>query len=247
VLRFAEGYYKQTGRSATVGAFFLTKRLTCQGITCKMLLWDTAGQEQFRKLAITYYKNAAAAILCFDVSNPQSLHRLRRWLQELQANVRIVITIAACKCDLEPVPYLEKEAKALAESVNALYVRTSAKTNQGVEELFQKTAARVLQWQQEAAQGQAPALKVTLGGQGNSRSNRRSLSPYPATPKKFEVEKTVDPGETHHHETATNESDHENPVVETKSSSPTGVMCNSIDGSLLVCGGDEASKSCNIM
>lgn len=45
VLRFAEGYYRDEGRSATVGAFFITKRIqTSSGITCKVQIWDTAGQ-----------------------------------------------------------------------------------------------------------------------------------------------------------------------------------------------------------
>lgn len=90
VLRFAEGYYRDAGRSSTVGAFFLTKRLTASNITCKLLLWDTAGQEQFQKLAVTYYRHAAAAILSYDVTNPRSLVRLRAWLDDLQRHTGIV-------------------------------------------------------------------------------------------------------------------------------------------------------------
>jgi GTPase SAR1 family protein len=90
VLRFVEGYYRDAGRSSTVGAFFLTKRLTASNITCKLLLWDTAGQEQFQKLAVTYYRHAAAAILSYDVTNPRSLVRLRAWLDDLQRHTGIV-------------------------------------------------------------------------------------------------------------------------------------------------------------
>jgi GTPase SAR1 family protein len=90
VLRFVEGYYRDAGRSSTVGAFFLTKRLTASHITCKLLLWDTAGQEQFQKLAVTYYRHAAAAILSYDVTNPRSLVRLRAWLDDLQRHTGIV-------------------------------------------------------------------------------------------------------------------------------------------------------------
>jgi GTPase SAR1 family protein len=90
VLRFVEGYYRDAGRSSTVGAFFLTKRLTASNITCKLLLWDTAGQEQFQKLAVTYYRHAAAAILSYDVTNPRSLVRLRTWLDDLQRHTGIV-------------------------------------------------------------------------------------------------------------------------------------------------------------
>lgn len=90
VLRFVEGYYRDAGRSSTVGAFFLTKRLTAASITCKLLLWDTAGQEQFQKLAATYYQHAAAAVLTYDVTNPHSLVRLRTWLADLQRHTGIV-------------------------------------------------------------------------------------------------------------------------------------------------------------
>jgi GTPase SAR1 family protein len=95
VVRFVSGTYKAERTNPTVGAFFLTKRLTVETssasgggatsqTTCKILLWDTAGQAQFQKLARTYYHNASAAILTFDISQPTSLMRLRHWLDELQ-------------------------------------------------------------------------------------------------------------------------------------------------------------------
>ena len=76
VLRFAEGYYRDSARNPTVGAFFITKRLTVGGTTAKIQIWDTAGQEQFRRLAPMYYKNAAAAVVCYDVTSPKSFETL---------------------------------------------------------------------------------------------------------------------------------------------------------------------------
>lgn len=84
VLRFAEGYYRENSRSPTLGAFFITKRLqTESGITCKVQIWDTAGQQQFRKMAPMYYKTAAAAVLCYDVSDVNSFDCVKDWLEEL--------------------------------------------------------------------------------------------------------------------------------------------------------------------
>ncbi|KAL7579931.1 hypothetical protein ACA910_004931 [Epithemia clementina (nom. ined.)] len=176
VLRLVEGSFRPSGRSATVGAFFLTKRLTVNNITCKMLLWDTAGQEQFQRLAKTYYQNAAAAIICYDISNPRSLARLKKSLDELnryKQNSPMVLTIAACKSDLSSVPGLEEEAKRMAKAYDAIYVRTSAKANKGVFEVFQKTAARVLEWHELAVAGQARPLHVTVG----ALTQRERLSP----------------------------------------------------------------------
>jgi len=166
VLRFAEGYYRDAPRSSTVGAFFITKRIqTSNGITCKIQIWDTAGQAQFRPMAPMYYRNAAAAIVCYDVSSAQSFKVMREWLDELHRNVAagsIVIAIAATKCDLissikPAVPM--NEAEELAQALSAIFVDTSAKENYRITELFQRVAERVLKFR-EIGKGELP---VTSG------------------------------------------------------------------------------------
>ena len=176
-LRFVEGYYKESGRSPTVGAFFLTKRITVhQTTTCKLLLWDTAGQAQFQKLAQTYYQQAAAAIFTYDVSQPQSLHRLRVFLDEVLQNTagrRMALAIVACKTDLDATlhhPGLAEEAQQLAAAHHALYVATSAKTGEGVQSLFEQTAERVWQYQREAQVGSGLPIPVMVGGTISSRA-----------------------------------------------------------------------------
>lgn len=185
VLRFVEGTYKDN-RNATIGAFFLTKRLTLDStLCCKLLLWDTSGQEQFQRLALTYYKQAAAAIVCVDLSSndpDHALSALQSWLDQVQHNItshRIVLVVAGCKSDLvqsagsssHEVGYgpshafaLEEQIRAVADRYGAAYVRTSAKNNQGVTQAFQRTASLVLQCQQEASSGRGRPIPVTLGG-----------------------------------------------------------------------------------
>ncbi len=160
VLRFAEGYYRENSRSPTVGAFFITKRVqTDTGITCKVQIWDTAGQSQFRKMAPMYYKTAAAAVVCYDVSNPASFECVKDWLEELSPIIQagnIVIAIAATKSDLLEEPTLEGsfvsplEAKELSQSVNGIFIDTSARNDENVNLLFQKVAERVLHAREQA-------------------------------------------------------------------------------------------------
>jgi len=243
-LRFAEGYYRESARSATVGAFFITKRLTVPsvGLTCKIQIWDTAGQEQFKPLAPMYYSSAAAAIVCYDPSNAKSLQTLNYWLDELHKNVpagRIVIALAACKCDLlsaataggagagaggnnnvnsattdncmtdncssanltastSTIPVnntstnntaataaaaavAEKQAQAavslqqveeMAQQMGAIFVPTSAKTNENVTELFSMVAERVLQFQKQ---------QQTYNKNHHGSSNNASTTTIPVT------------------------------------------------------------------
>ena len=181
VLRFVEGSYRDH-RSATVGAFFLTKRLTLESMTCKLLLWDTAGQEQFQRLAVTYYKQAAAAIVCVDLSGDvhEQLSRLQGWLDEVLHNTpnqRIVIVVAGCKCDLAATVGLEEGVKEVAHRVGATYFRTSAKNDVNVTEVFRHAAMSVLQCQQEAASGRGRPIAVTLGGSSLRNPTNRTSSP----------------------------------------------------------------------
>ncbi len=50
-------------------AAFLAKICSIENRIIKFDIWDTAGQERFRSLAPMYYRNAAAAIIVFDVTN----------------------------------------------------------------------------------------------------------------------------------------------------------------------------------
>jgi len=159
-----------------LGAFFITKRIqTSSGITCKIQIWDTAGQSQFRAMAPMYYRNAAAAIVCYDVTDPQSFTVMREWLDELHRNVpagSIVIAIAATKTDLSQtadattlVP--PNEAQDVANALGAIFVDTSAKSNSNVQVLFQRVAERVLQFRENARRegmnGTPGAIPVTPG------------------------------------------------------------------------------------
>jgi len=174
VLRFAEGYYRQAPRAATVGAFFITKRIqTSGGITCKVQIWDTAGQEQFRCMAPMYYKNAAAAIVCYEVTSRRSFDVMKEWLEELHRNVpagSIVLFIAANKSDLIPSSdksslVSPKEGEDLAAEMGAIYMDTSAKTNDNVEELFRRVSERVLQIREISKQSwlNSGSIQVTPG------------------------------------------------------------------------------------
>jgi Ras-related protein Rab-5C len=188
VVRFVSGHYKSNEvREPTIGAFFVTKRICVQAITCKVLLWDTAGQEQYTKFASTYYNHAAAAIITYDVTQPNTIQRLSYWLDELQRNIltgeqprRMVICVAACKCDLlssnnnrssnrdrdsisaSNIDRVREEGMRLAEQYGAFFMETSAKENIGVQALFEQLCARVLQYQVEATSGVGLPIPVSV-------------------------------------------------------------------------------------
>lgn len=65
-------------------------------------LQDTAGQERFRTLTPSYYRNAQGAILVYDVCSRQSFSRLDAWFDELETyatNTNIVKMLIGNKID----------------------------------------------------------------------------------------------------------------------------------------------------
>ncbi|KAK7254320.1 small GTPase [Aureococcus anophagefferens] len=146
VLRFIEGLYNS--RRSTIGAFFLTKKIvTAQGDACKIQIWDTAGQERFRAMAPMYYRNAAAAIVCFDVTDESTFNTMKDWVEELKTNVvdkNLVIAIACNKADLDTRQVSRARAEQFARSISAIVLDTSAKENFGVAELFAAVSEHVI-------------------------------------------------------------------------------------------------------
>jgi small GTP-binding protein len=180
VLRFIEGYFIAKQQS-TIGAFFLTKMITAtNGTKCKMQLWDTAGQERFRAMAPMYYRNAAAAIICFDITNEDSFAKMKEWVEELQLNVpadQITLAIACNKCDCEENRVVEKaRAEEFGERVNAVVFETSAKANIGVEDLFKRITEEVLKKKGADAKVGSGAATVSVinGAEGKSQESSSS-------------------------------------------------------------------------
>lgn len=132
---------------ATIGIDFKIKSILIDDSKVKLQIWDTAGQESFRSIARSYYRDAAGCLLVFDVTRKESFNHLDKWLQETRqfANPNIAITIVGNKADLSAKRVVRyEEAKNFATEMGLTYVEASAKSADGVDEAFRITAAAIL-------------------------------------------------------------------------------------------------------
>lgn len=109
-----------------------------------MHVWDTAGEERFRSMSRYFFRGTNVGILVFDVQVKESLEKLSSWHEDIvNAAPEAQYIVAANKID--SVPELRavstEEGSNFAKSINALYVETSAKTEEGVIKLFQTAAS----------------------------------------------------------------------------------------------------------
>ena len=149
ISRYISGSFDSNSAS-TNGASYASKKVEYKDINKTLILdiWDTAGQEKYKSLTKFFYKDAAVAILVYDISLKQSFENVKNyWYQQIQENgdKNMVLGIAGNKCDLyeeEAVP--EAEAREFASSIGAIFGLTSAQNNTGINELFQDAGKKYL-------------------------------------------------------------------------------------------------------
>jgi small GTP-binding protein len=129
-------------QSATVAASYHIFPSYHESHNVEMQIWDTAGEERFRALGPIYYRNTAAAIAVFDVTNRASFDNLPGWIQGFRevAGDHTVIVIVANKVDLVLKRDVTKdEAEKFAQNYFRLY-ETSALTGDNVQAVFMDLA-----------------------------------------------------------------------------------------------------------
>jgi small GTP-binding protein len=130
----------EDSRILTIGVDFQIKLVELPDGKVKLSIWDVAGQPRFQVVRESFYRGSAAAAMVFDLAAPETFDHLESWLQEIRQVIpQIRILLVGNKKDREhqsPVnlgAFLQKEP-ALT------YVETSAKTGEGVDEMFTRLA-----------------------------------------------------------------------------------------------------------
>ncbi|PHJ19873.1 ras-related protein rab-5c [Cystoisospora suis] len=180
VIRFVKNTFSDT-METTIGAAFFTQTLQVDGRVVKFEIWDTAGQERFSSLAPMYYRGAAAAIVVYDQSNVASFDRAQVWVQQLQlsGNPNIVIALAANKMDLPHRQVDVNIGRQYAEENGLLFMETSAKTGQNVQQLFSLIARRLPEKAFSAQQnvcGGVHTVKLTADDRGLDKQQAGGLA-----------------------------------------------------------------------
>jgi len=143
VNRYVTGVFERDYKT-TIGSQFAVKlthisppeREYATGI--KLQAWDVAGQARFKAVRKMYYSGAAGIILVFDVTRRRSFTELSKWVQEADESIgtRVPMICVGNKTDLPDRAVPSDEAKRWAEDNGFLYMESSAKTGDGVADMF---------------------------------------------------------------------------------------------------------------
>ena len=143
VTRFSHGFFR-TDYKTTIGSQFAVKNVAInrydqEDLTVKLQIWDVAGQSRFQILRPMYYRGSSGGILVFDVTRRRTFIVLEEWLDELfkAINKTIPIILVANKTDLPDRVVEPSEGREFADKRNMPYLESSAKTGEGIVDIFQ--------------------------------------------------------------------------------------------------------------
>ncbi|CAO1623170.1 unnamed protein product [Sympodiomycopsis kandeliae] len=158
-----------------------------EGKTIELALWDTAGQEEYDRLRPLSYPESDVILICFAVDFPTSLANVQdKWYPEINHFCEgVPIILVGLKTDLRNDehslsmlsaqglrPVSAEQGAAVAKEIGAAkYVECSAKTRQGVQEVFDSALREVLKkrW------GKRSGGSGGGGGSGISRAKKNCL------------------------------------------------------------------------
>ncbi|KAF8261075.1 ras-domain-containing protein [Lactarius quietus] len=150
---------------ATIGIDFLSKTLYLDDRTVRLQLWDTAGQERFRSLIPSYIRDSTVAIVVFDITNRQSFMSTSKWIEDVRSERGndVMVVLVGNKADLSDKRQVTlEEATAKAQSLNIMFMETSAKAGHNVKSLFKKIAMSLPGMEKDGQSADAQNAKIDV-------------------------------------------------------------------------------------
>ena len=128
----------------TIGVEFLQKTIVAKdGTRIKIHIWDTAGQEKFRSITVSYYRGVGCALIVYDISSRSSFESVPSWLEDIKrlAPPNIVIVLVGNKADKENKrKVLRAEGAEFAKENKLLFFESSATNYESVNNIFIQSA-----------------------------------------------------------------------------------------------------------
>ena len=125
---------------STIGLNFSFKEITLKnGATINLKLIDTAGQEKYKSMTKSYFKNCDGVLFVFDINKIQSFDSMNEWInifEEYNNRNKIPKYLVGNKSDLVNIINQNKIDEFLKEHTEFKFEKTSALNNENIEKLF---------------------------------------------------------------------------------------------------------------
>jgi small GTP-binding protein len=125
----------------TKGVDFFSKDVRINGYEYNFVMWDFAGQDQFKKLLSDFVNGSLAAFVLFDLSRFNTLEGVEEWINTLNHYGEIPAYIIGTKSDIidtnEAHIFDDYISEIKRNNKNVLgYLKISSKTGSNVKQAF---------------------------------------------------------------------------------------------------------------
>ena len=144
VRRYVQSIFSDTYLT-TVGVKIDKKTLTVGNESVILLLWDIAGEDDVSPIRMTYLRGAAGYLLVADGTRAETLDVAADIQSRVKSEIGTVpFLVLLNKADLQESWDLAQEPVDRLADAGWKFIRTSAKTGEGIEEAFQELANRMV-------------------------------------------------------------------------------------------------------
>ncbi len=123
----------------TRGIDFFSKSMKVNGNDINFVMWDFAGQRQFRRLLEDFVYGSVAIFILFDLTRISSLENVEEWLERLKEFNTMPTLILGTKFDLvDNNMIIDNYLNNIIErnNIHIDYLKISSKTGYNVKEAF---------------------------------------------------------------------------------------------------------------
>ncbi|MBY8987303.1 MAG: GTP-binding protein [Candidatus Lokiarchaeota archaeon] len=125
----------------TKGVDFYSKSIFVNGTEFNFIMWDFAGQSQFKTLLNDFVEGSLAALILFDLTRINTIENVHDWIVTLENFGHLPIMLIGTKSDLitpydsQAIDNYISEIKQEYENI-ITYVKISSKTGENIKNAF---------------------------------------------------------------------------------------------------------------
>lgn len=118
-----------------------------KSLNVKLLLWDTAGNEKYNSVSEAFYRGCQGAFMVYDITRVETFKHCEDWINRLRAvEPDCKILLVGNKVDKEESRAVPgAEGGNIANCYNALFIETSAKSGDNINEAFDMLIRNILE------------------------------------------------------------------------------------------------------
>ena len=165
--RYISGQFEEN-LCSTIGIEFSIKELTLKnGKSIKLKIIDTCGQEIYKSISKSYFKNSDAVFFVFALNNKKSFIDIQDWINLFGENhngkENVPKILVGNKSDIESKDIDQTLINKFAEEKNIKYIETSAKDNLNINKIFEDVAEILYDDYIKSGLGNKPQNAIKVG------------------------------------------------------------------------------------